>query len=394
MWAWLATAALAQTVFDGPTVVDAISSSVEVNESLLQVLQAQSRHDRHLSYLGTTIRWAPGRFELGDGQQVAGNLARYQVAGGVGLGSPRKVGAHFGLALDGVGETGAASMSYGGYQQILYFGMGVKGFQVTLNGRVDFLGGGDTNLDPWLQFRADDDLDRYRQALPFDNGLGNTHGNTWSVYHGATGAYAYVTYGDGVIYDLRANVQPLAQLLPKGLGLPAAGLRWIDDRARSAFPTREGPVPPGGFAELEPPQKRFQSDLGTDDAARIGLRTRVVVEWVPVPAFRYAELGMVKSLGELDALPLGFGFRAAVGVPEDRARIAAETFAMLGYGRSEATGTGHLGHFAASYSYSVPDGTTWLPIPRAHVFGVQWVLGAPETSKPIVPIVRGLDAAP
>ncbi len=387
----LPVAAAHATVFEGAEVVKAVSGSVEVNESLEQVLQAQTRYDRHLSYFGTTIRWAPGKFELSDGQQVAGNLARYLVGAGVGVGRPSKVGAHFGLAMDGIGETGAPGFGYGGYQEILYFGMGVKGFQVTLNGRVDFLGGGVNNLDPWLQFQskeADQSL-VYPQPVPFDKSLGNTHGTTWSLYHGQTGAYGYITYSGSTIYDLRAHFQPLAQLLPPLFGLPAAGLRWIDDRALEAFPQAPEGTTPTGFEALQPPEKRFQSDLGTDDALNIGMRTRVVVEWSPVPVFRYAEIGMVKAIGELEA-PIGFGFRGAVAVPEDRPRVAFESFGMLGMG--ETDGGAPIGHVAASYSYSVPDGTTYIPIPDAHVFGVQLVFGAAETSKPIVPLVRGLDA--
>lgn len=390
--------ALAGTVFEGPEVVDAVSGSVEVNDSLLQVLQAQARYDRHLSHLSLTSRWAPGKFELADGRLVAGNLHRTLVGGGVGLGHPSKGGVHAGLAMDVVGETGAKALRYMGYQEILYFGFGVKNVQVTLNARVDFLGDGSGGLDPWRQFQSEDTAVVPERPPPVDWSTRTTHGQTFSVYHGPSGAWSYVTWQGTELYDLRLQLQPLVHLLPDAFGLPAVGVRWLQDQAQELVPAAATGTATGttdAFAALQPeePTRRLRTDLGTDDALHVGMRTRVIVEWVPVPAFRYAELGLVRSLGELEDLPLGFGLRAAVGVPEDRARVAVESFGMLGLGESERWSSGSVGHVALSYSYNVPDGTTYLPIPDAHVFGVQLVLGPPETSKPIVPLVRGLPDA-
>jgi len=40
-----------------------------------------------------------------------------------------------------------------------------------------------------------------------------------------------------------------------------------------------------------------------------------------------------------------------------------------------------------SYSYNTPDSATFLPIPNAHVAGVQWIYGRPEMGRPLVPLL-------
>jgi hypothetical protein len=392
MVGWLVgsnVAAHAQTRFEGPEVADAVASSVNVTDAVLQVLQAQSRYDRELTFGGFTTRWAPGVFVLSDGQELAGNLARWQLGGGLGFGTPSEIGGSVGFAFDGVKETGAEALDYAVFQGIFDFGLGFRGFQVSLGGRLDLTGAGSAGLDWNDQFVISDTPDVYRAVLPqtYARGVQTTN---WSVYHDPTGAFLTVSYGDGVVYELRGDVQPLARILPPLFGLPALGLRWLDDRIAAASHVTEAPVP-GGFEALEPPRKRFQTNLGTDDALGIGLRVRVVGEWLPSPAFRYVEVGMVKSLGEIPSVPLGFGFRGAVGRPDGALVPAFESFVMLGAAPVEGHPEGG-GHLALAYSYGVPDATTYLPIPQGHVFGVQVVVGPPETSKPIVPIVRGLDA--
>lgn len=41
-----------------------------------------------------------------------------------------------------------------------------------------------------------------------------------------------------------------------------------------------------------------------------------------------------------------------------------------------------------SYSFNSPESDTFVPLPYAHVFGVQFVLGVPDVAKRLVPIVR------
>lgn len=388
MLAWL-TIALAQTSFEGPVVADGVAASVDVTDSVLQVLQAQARHDAFLSYLGGTLRWAPGEFVLADGQRLGGNLARWQLGGGAGIGKPSAIGASAGFAFDAVRETGAASLDYGIGQGIFHFGVGAKHVQLSLGGRLDFTGGGQSGLDWNGQFTTKQAPNTSRAVLPQAYATGVQATNV-ALFHDTSGAFATVTFDKDAIYDLRMDLQPLARLLPPMVGYPALGLRWLDTRLETARIVEQHPFPGDAPDEAAATaEKRARTSLGTDDALTIGLRARVEVDWAPVVAYRYAELGLVKVPGELrDDVPLGFGLRAALARPETTFLPSVESFVMVGLHGEKPN---QAIHAAASYSYSVPDATTYLPIPQAHVFGVQFVVGAAETSKPIVPIVRGLD---
>ncbi|MCK9409106.1 MAG: hypothetical protein WCX28_14670 [Bacteriovoracaceae bacterium] len=49
-------------------------------------------------------------------------------------------------------------------------------------------------------------------------------------------------------------------------------------------------------------------------------------------------------------------------------------------------------HNAFSYSFNSPDGTTYLPIRGAHVFGIQVVYRLPQMVKPLIPLIESVES--
>jgi len=370
--------ASSQTVFRGAEVSAGIRA-VDVHANLLQLLQGYAHYDDLLNYMYFTTRWAPGEFQFQGGGRGSGNLARFIGGAGFGAGTPSEYGVFGGIAVDAVSTTGLSGESYGGYQSLVYFGGALGSVELVLSGKVNFLQGGD-GFDIWHNYRRSGESEHYRTALPFSTNDNKFEGDTFTLYENRSGAFVAVTMAaHGGAPTVSANLQPLARLLPNLWGLPVIGFALLD--------------PGDGRGILDLPRE-VQTPIGTDDALGFGVRFRVVPQWYPTVQLKRAELGFVRSIGDLGAdVPFGFGARVVLHRPEETYQVSTDAFASVGLYQYEEDKTpeGHAKYalfLAASYSYNSPDGTTFLPIADAHVFGFQLVWGRPETAKPLIPLIR------
>ncbi len=401
------------TEFIGHEVGESAKRSIDIIQDHLNLVQAQRRYERILWYFGYTHRWAPGKVVFDDGKRVSGNLNRVQLNLGGGFGSYEKFGVIFGAQLDfaqmigNFGDRGRGLRAAPG-QSLLFIGAVGHGFQFTVGQMQNQMSSRGIPLDPYGNYTANPDMGyragtpRYIQ-FPDESGDPAFISTRFTGYH-ESGAFFAVSYenatGDrpGRVGEARFNFQPLKRYLPDVAGLPTFGIAKLDALKRyygEALDARQGKqldeaAPATGPAGIPPRTSTpYEIEMGTDDALGIGARVRLVAEVHPKPMFRRADFGVVhiEPLGkfELVAAARAIAFRRAT--THD---AAVDAFALIGIPpfRKDPDRMGWPFHAGLSYSYNSPDGSTFLPIPRAHVFGVQIVVGVPETSKPLIPIVR------
>ncbi len=410
----LSSSASAQTIFHGRDINDAAKRSIDIVNDHLVFQQAQARYRSILWYIGYTHRWAPGQFQLDDGRRVSGNLTRVQFNLGGGFGNYETFGVFVGASVDLVaplardgGQISALNWTSNAGQNLAFIGVVGHGFQATFGQMQNNRNPSDLGLDPYGRFTAGD-RPRYRAGAPGE--LTSTDDAPWihnvvTVYHDS-GAFLGITYArhrsfgvdENRISDVRFNFQPLKRYLPDLAGLPTFGIAKLDGLKKyyaDALDARQGPqpgaaTPTPGPAAIPAATSPYEIELGTDDALGIGARVRLYTEVYPNPSFRRADFAItqVRPIGRgwaLTGAARAITFRRNIGGMSG----AADAFALIG--RAPFRDGEHVGwpmHFGLAYSYNSPDGSTFLPIPNAHVFGFQFVAGVPETSKPIIPIVR------
>jgi hypothetical protein len=438
--AWLgALAALAvvqpaeaRPVFTGRLVGNATRGAIDTVNGHLQLLQLQARDRSPQTYLGLTMRWAPGDVLLADGETFGANLTRGRMNLGLGGGDLGSFAWFLGADLEGVSLLNAGDSLFlqpfkdwegpDATQGFYFLGVSILDVQATLGLRKG-LGSESKDLDADGNFTAGAVDSRRRVGAPSVAQPGVDSAYEWgndatvlSLYENRTGAFVSLAWtartvwestGEGVtrryvdagrktgLNELRVNIQPLEYLLPRWFGLPALGLRKLqaalDVYQESASTT--GRAAGVGPDEREARGDPFELDLGADDLLELGLRYRLVAQVRPDVRFRSLEVGYV------DELPVGEDFRLRAGartiifdragklVPSGDAFVSFEPF-RFEEDREGGINFGVPLSVAVSYSYNSPDSTTFVPIPDAHVFGFQAVLGHPETSRPLIPFVR------
>lgn len=412
---WLASPRAGATEFVGSEVGTAVRRSIDIIHDHLQLEQAQHRYERILWYFGYTHRWAPGKVRFDDGKRVSGNLNRVQLNLGGGFGSYDSFGVIFGAQLDFVqmignfGERGDGLRAAPG-QSLLYVGAVGHGFQFTLGQMQNQMSARGLPLDPYGNYTANPDAG-YRPGTPRyiaypDEGDDSAFISTLVTGYHESGAFFAVNYENatggrpGRIGEARFNFQPLEQYLPDLAGLPTFGIARLDKFKRyygEALDSKSGKQLDAQPAVYDPAgiparntEDPYETEIGTDDALGIGARMRLVAQVRPQVTFRRADFGIVhiENLGsrfELVAAARAIAFRR-----DDSYDAAVDSFALIGIPPFKR-GPERMGwpfHVGLSYSYNSPDGSTFLPIPHAHVFGFQLVVGVPETSKPLIPIVK------
>ncbi len=397
------------TEFHGEEVGSATKRSIDVIHDHLQLEQAQRRYQRILWYFGYTQRWAPGKLVFDDGKRVSSNLHRVQLNLGGGFGTYETFGVIFGAQLDFVQFLGNMGPRNTGLQapgqSLLFLGVVGQGFQFTIGQMQNQMAARAFPLDAQGRFLSSPDP-VYRDGTPTSIRNQNDGGaflhTLFTGYHESGAFFAVaVAHGSGPakVSEARFNFQPLKRYLPDIAGLPTFGIARLDAAKRyyaDALDAKEGRQLDGAAPATDPagiPRRTanpYEVEIGTDDALGIGARVRVVGEVYPTALFRRADFGIVhiEELGsrfELIGAARAIGFRRHTGYD-----AAAEAFVLIGIPpfKQSSEKIGWPFHFGVSYSYNSPDGATFIPIPKAHVFGVQVVAGVPETSKPLVPIVK------
>ncbi len=407
-----------------------MEQSVDVVRDHQIFLAAQNYHDALLGYFGVSSRWAPGRFLLNDGSRVAGNLMRTQMNLGFGLGSLEGFGFFLGMNSDFVTVTAPEppeSFSPPAAGEVFTFlGLSLYDVQITYGQSTRITETTALGRDPFGNFQhtgASDEM-RMRPGTPYGveaaaNGQPSDT-TVLSFYENRSGGFLSLAWADvdqwevrdtptgprsvylGVepeLSALRLGVQPL-KYLPEALyqtvGVPEVALRKLNaardyyQEAKELNDIATADALSAPNLSLDDP---YEFELGFDDVLEAGFRWRVVQQLSPSYAFRRAEVGYVEqfdigSRSWLRVAAQGISYSQAGGLTH-----AFESYvAFAPIARVAQKGAFKLPlSVSASYSYNSPDTGTFLPIPDAHVFGVQFLLGYPETAKPLVPLVRAVE---
>lgn len=129
--------------------------------------------------------------------------------------------------------------------------------------------------------------------------------------------------------------------------------------------------------------------LLTNDIAETGINARVVIQGLPSPLFRLAEVSYAIQGGTTGLVPQA-GARVRALFRDDGFTPSADAYAGLFWifekDEPDEGDRGLSGYL--SYSYNAPDALTFIPLADSHVIGLQLVFGNPMGLPPPVPIIR------
>lgn len=414
--------ALAETYY-GPELADLARQTVDVMRLHQHVMAQQLALDETPAYLELTLRSTPATFQFDDGAKMRAGISRVGLSMGAGFGNPTTGFAGFvGLQVDSVastqfpnpfaGTTEGEGFDYG--QGLLHAGLAAEGFQVTYG--LMMSGDQASGLSPQGYFTRQGRS--YRDGTPEDvrptSELSYSHFITFTqaegVSFGATlaevASHASAAARDPrgtVLAALRAEFAPARLMerleLRERLGIPGIGLDryaaeidyWGDryhevkrQAEEIANGTRlgDGSDPADAPAAPNARSETWELPLFLDDIAGTGLRVRIVPQLRPTLKLR--------------------AFEGSYRYQTERLKVGARSFAFQRGKRITGSAEGYLAFqpeffkymslfgvpwMTVSYSYNTPDSATFLPIPNAHVAGVQWIYGRPEMGRPLVPLL-------
>jgi hypothetical protein len=272
------------------------------------------------------------------------------------------------------------------YQGLLFIGIAAYGFQLTYAGFVKDAFAG---VDAYGNFGAPKGGVHYYSYIPgggiYKDQVGGSK-DTFMAYH-ASGASLVVVRdtppNDGPrVSEVRAQLQPLKNWLDARVGLPVVAFQKLSAaKAYGDFSSLASTSTQTTATHLDDP---YEMEFGSDDLGHLGIRAHALFRVSPTASFRRAELGAYHDLGPLTVAMRSFAFNVGGTV-----NLSADAFARFAV--SPAGKKGNVGlpfHVSVSYSYNSPESATFVPLPKAQVFGLQLVLGVPELAKQVVPIVR------
>jgi hypothetical protein len=390
----------AQT-FRGDSTYEATKRSIDVVGAHLTFLQTQARKQDVLSYYGFTLRWAPGKFEYSDGQTAAGILSRGQQNFGFGFGDLQSGGGFVGAQVDAVSAFSKQKGTWraSAYEGLIFAGAALFGVQATLGYMGTFTTPKDFGLDATGGFAvphvgADsgrrpgapdlfgrDVASNFVILSAYDSGTGAFLSASWGAYpilrteETSTGLQTSYVGRERRLSEVRANLQPLKRYLPKDFGLPMVGLTKLDPAKDNYQEKAKAPDKPTDT------RNPYEIEVGSDDILAGGFRVHAIAQAYPSVFLRRAEFGYVEEFRRgkqrLRLGARGQAFQRAGGFEG-----SVDAYALYAIGPAQV---------GASYSYNSPDGTTFIPVPNAHVFGIQVLFGEPETSRPLIPLVRVIE---
>jgi len=387
----------------GPEVVDVVRSNADVMRVHQWFMRTAMDVDSAPGYVSDGIaRYMPGKFRTSNGQVFNGTLVRITGTSSGGWGQPRTGRALFGGFSGDVALVDAAS---GGYRAqnidgFFFFGGSYHGVMATVG--VRFISGW-TNLDAAHRFTFGSSGPQvlFRPGTPDEvtrtESTEALRPKQWAapllnIHHaeGATlgGAFEVVerqlpdgTYTAGrTLSALRGLLEPepwIRRIGARYLGVPLVGLeryaagvdRWGEHGKEARIAHNEGRTPPPSSDKAQ-----YEIPFGADDVMSTGLRLVGIVAVYPQSFLREVEAAWAYSTGPLEAGAKAFVFRRS-----GKYETAAEAFA--------AWAPGPYFRIALSYSYNVPETTTFFPIPNASVFGMQFTFGDNRFARPIVPLL-------
>ena len=400
-WSLASARASAADAYTGPDIVNVVSQTADVMRIHQWFLRTAMDVDSAPGYVSDGIgRYMPASFRYADGRTFKGTLFRITGTSAIGGGNPRTGTAWFGgISLDIAGiDAGGGTRVTQNIDGFLFVGGAWKG--VMVSGGLRFLSGW-TNLDAQHRFAVSGPESFYRPGTPpsvISNGSGDAVKATpyampmINIHHaeGVTlgGAFDVVekqlpdgTYtASRTLSVLRGLLEPepwIRRIDLRKYGVPLIGLdrfapgvdRWGDHavEARKAYNENKVPAPSSDKATYEVP-------FGVDDLAQTGIRVKGVAGVYPERFVREVEVAWAYSIKNFEAGARAFAFRR-VGKYEG----SGEAFA--------AVNAGGIFRFAISYSYNVPESSTFYPIPNASVLGLQFTFGDTRFARPIVPLL-------
>ena len=393
--------------YSGPEVVSLAHQTVDVMRLHQLVLKTQMDRDEVAGFFSDVIgRYQFARFAGADGQSYAGTLGRVSGNVGFGGGHPYSEGAWMtGYSLDI-----AVVDVNGGYQArdidgLVYVGGAYHGFEATAG--LQFRSGWQ-GLDTQNRFligsgnpAASGGSGMFRPGAPpalvqsrtpqIAKDPTPTAAGIVSIHH-AEGVSLGTVFGnleqigpDGVasqktgITAVRALLQPerlLRRADLRKLGAPLLGFDALApeiDYYGDRYAATRDALNTGAKAPLRPTLPTYEIPFGVDDLASLGIHVRAVTQVSPTPLFRLIQLGWVTRTEHLDLAARALTFKRG-----DRFTPSLEAFAAYG---------GKWGLVGLSYSYNVPDSSTFFPVPNASVIGLQFAFGARWMARPMVPLV-------
>lgn len=390
----------AQPAYRGAQVKLASDSSLDIFKDHVLFLSTQDRYDAVLGYLATTVRFGKLKFADADGTKTSRVSQRAAVSMGGGYGEPSKWGFFVGATEDLVmiGPESDSSM-----QGLLFGGVALLGFQATYSA---FVGSSLEGVDAYGNFRPKSSKYVSIEEATFIPGKEDNSTvfdrptDAFSFYHTSGASLVLIrrrtpgSHSDHYIAETRAQLQPLKPWLEKHFGLPMVALQ----RLRSEVDTFRDPkaaLSSVGTSESddksasESQSKPTEVELGSDDLLGLGIRVHALTRVAPSVKFLRAEAGAYHDFDKAT-----FAFRSFLLSRGDSLTGSLE---LYGQYRIISPGKKSVGFpiaIAGSYSYNSPEAETFVPLPYAHVFGVQVILGVPEVAKPLVPIVRRKEERP
>ncbi|MEB2312438.1 MAG: hypothetical protein OZ921_04650 [Sorangiineae bacterium] len=365
--------------YTGSEVKLAVDPSIDIMKDHVSFLALQDRYDAMLGYFVLTERFSPLRYVSDDGTKTSRVAHRAGEMIGGGYGTPQ-LGFMAGAWIDWI-RVGPGPSSQ--FQGIIFGGVALYGFQATYSSFQSQ----QLELDPFGNFG---DRKGGSSGYTYRPGAGEAEHafdrvtDAFTVYHSSGASLvvlrAETPTGASYVSDVRAQLQPLKQWLDDEFGLPIIAVQKLDP-ARALADARTS----GAQALTQPDTLRapWEIELGSDNLLNQGIRAHVLGRVSPTVSFRSAELGVYRDIDALTVAARTFAFSR-----DDRAHLSLDAFARYSILPPGKESLGFPVAVAASYSYDSPDASTFIPLPYAHVFGLQIIVGAPDIAKPVVPIVR------
>jgi hypothetical protein len=386
----LATIPARAQTYTGAEVKAATDSSLDVMKDHVQFQATQDRYDAMLGYFAFTDRFAPMKFANADGTKTSKVANRAATMIGGGYGSTSKFGVYVGAWSDiiTIAPGKNADPALQGY---VFGGLAAYGFQASYGGFVsDKLQG----LDPYGNFNPQGGANAGYTYVPGAGYSVSTPGaakDAISVYH-TSGAslilirrnYPSEPGSPTKFGEVRAQLQPLKQWLDEKFGLPIVAVQQLKSDI-DAYSSPKQIVANAVAPTVDSVKKPIEVEFGSDNLLASGIRAHAVMRFSPSGFRARAELGAYHDF------PWGTAaFRSFLFARDTQVNASLDAFAQWSIIPASPPGES-LGFpiaVAASYSFNSPESDTFVPLPYAHVFGAQVIIGVPDVAKRLVPIVR------